>query len=410
MTNIGIKLKIYPNKKQTAYFEKSFAASRYIWNNLLDELHKNYKLYLKSNKKDNKYAFPSKFKLNNMEAQLKKKAKKLGNDWLYDVDSTSLQLCAENLHQSYVDFFNHKQKSTGKPKFKSYRYYIQSFSGKQIDRAIRIAGKYYIRLPKINYVKTSRTDFISPNAKIKRYTVTRTSERKYILSLILEIVDKNKLPKTHKAIGIDAGLKDLGILSNGEKIPAFGGENNRDNSKKWQSKYSRRYSLAKRLIAQDKDKKVLNPRDFESFHDMNHARIKKAHYQIKLASERKYYLDWVSTTLVKKYDVIAIEDLTVLNMLKNHKLAHNIANQGWHTFRSMLQYKCDWYGKKLIVVDPKNTSRICWKCHKKNEQFDNLPMNKWLAVRQWTCPYCGAKHDRDVNAAKNILARAIKKY
>ena len=140
-----------------------------------------------------------------------------------------------------------------------------------------------------------------------------------------------------------------------------------------------------------------------------HAWLKKINskYQLKIRNIRYDYLQKVTTELVKSYDVIAIEDLKVKNLLGNHKLAHNIANASWALFRALLAYKCEWYGKKLIVVPPQYTSRICSACGRKNTQFAHMKTRDWLAVRNGTCPYCQTDHDRDENAAKNILARAI---
>lgn len=105
--------------------------------------------------------------------------------------------------------------------------------------------------------------------------------------------------------------------------------------------------------------------------------------------------------------MIVIEDLKVKNLMKNHKLARVIANACWYQFRQILAYECKWYSKKLIVVPPAYTSRICNCCKHKNPQFNHLPTNQWLAVRQWECPYCHAIHDRDINAAININNRGI---
>ena len=100
-----------------------------------------------------------------------------------------------------------------------------------------------------------------------------------------------------------------------------------------------------------------------------------------------------------------IEDLNVSNLVKNHRLAHKIEHQAWYEFCRELEYKCDWYGKHLIIVDPKNTSRICSNCGTKNHEFDNLTQAEWLATREWECPTCKKHHDRDINAAQNILIK-----
>ena len=395
-TNLGVKLKLYPNKKQIAYFEEGFNASRKVWNEVLGMQLKRYK-----NNKDLK--FLGKYKTALLVTAMKKEPQYV---WMNQIDCEVMSFSCAKLDQAWRDFFSHKQKDTGKPHFKSYKNAKQSFSGR--GRHCKIVGKHYVKLPKIGCVKVSRTDFLSKDLKICTYTVTRSPEGKYWLSLNLEVPDKKKKPKTGTAVGIDVGLKDLAITSDGEKYPKFDGSVNEAKAKSWQSKFSRRYSKAKVLIAQDEHNKVLQPRSFDSFHGMNHAKHRKAHYQAKLAGERKSYMDYITTKLINMYDLIAIEDLKVSNMQKNHNLAHNIANQSWYQFRHMLEYKCDWYGKELVVVPPKDTSRICSKCGKKNDDFSKLSTNEWLKVREWDCPYCGAHHDRDVNAAKNILNKALK--
>ncbi|WP_201727067.1 RNA-guided endonuclease InsQ/TnpB family protein, partial [Lactobacillus helveticus] len=128
----------------------------------------------------------------------------------------------------------------------------------------------------------------------------------------------------------------------------------------------------------------------------------KAKCQAKAANQRRDYLHKLTTHLVKQYDVIAIEDLKTKNLQKNHHLAKSIANASWRMFRQMLEYKCEWYGKKLIAVDPKNTSRICSKCGYNSSA-------KPLEIREWTCSKCQTKHDRDINAAVNILHKGSTK-
>lgn len=112
--------------------------------------------------------------------------------------------------------------------------------------------------------------------------------------------------------------------------------------------------------------------------------------------------------LIDRYDIIVIEDLNVKDLMKNHKLAKAIANASWYLFRQVLTYECQWYGKKLIVVPPQYTSRTCSACGQRNRSFTGMKTNEWLAVREWTCPFCHAHHDRDINAAKNILYKGIR--
>ena len=150
----------------------------------------------------------------------------------------------------------------------------------------------------------------------------------------------------------------------------------------------------------DKNMKVLNPRTLLDFINVEKARVMKAKSQRHLANKRKDFLHKLSTNLVKTYDVIVIEDLQSKDLMKNHKLAKSIVNASWYEFRTMLNYKCKWYGKQLIVVPPQYTSQECSNC-----QYNSG--KKALDVREWICENCGTYHDRDINAAKNILARGL---
>ena len=142
--------------------------------------------------------------------------------------------------------------------------------------------------------------------------------------------------------------------------------------------------------------------DLNDYQNWQRAQKQKARYQQRIANQRQDYLHKLTTALVKKYDVIIIEDLKAKNLQKNHHLAKAVANASWYKFRTMLEYKCDWYGKQLIVVKPNYTSQICSTCGYHSGK-------KPLEIREWTCPKCGTHHDRDINAAVNILNRGLKK-
>ena len=380
----GIKLRLYPNQTQVNQLWQMFGNDRFVWNRMLDMMNERYK-----NNKD--LPFLTKFKLNYLLKPLKKEYPFLKNS-----DSSSLQLVNEFLNQSWKNFFKDKTGTVGKPRFHSRRYLKPSYTGKSI---VKIAGRRYLYLPKLGYIKTSKTGVLK-DVKIKRYTVSLEPTGKYYLSIQAEVQAPQKFKKTGKQVGIDVGVADLAILSNGLKYPAFDASYFEKQSRIWQSKYSRRRHLASLLCEQDKNQKVLNPRSLESFSNWQRARKLKASYQKKVANKRKDYLHKLTTHLVRQYDVIAIEDLKVKNLQKSHCLAKAIANASWSMFRQMLEYKCERYGKELIVVNPKNTSRICSKCG-----FNSGA--KPLEIREWTCPNCQAHHDRDINAAVNILHKAM---
>ena len=341
-------------------------------------------------KNNKKLPFLSKFKLDCLLKPLKQEYPFLKNS-----DSSSLQVVNASLNQAWKNFFSDKTGKAGKPRFHFRKYLKYSYTGKSV---VQVIGKRYLKMPKLGYVKTSKTNILK-DTKIKRYTVVLEPTGKYYLSLQVEARPVEKFNQTGKNVGIDVGVADLAILSNGLKYPSFDSSYYEKKAVCWQKRYSRRRNLAKRLCLQDKYRKALCPRSLDSFSNWQKAQKTKAVYQAKIAFQRKDYLHKLTTHLVKQYDVIVIEDLKVKNLQKNHHLAKAIANASWSMFRQMLEYKCQWYGKKIIAVDPKNTSRICSKC---GYNSGEKPLN----IREWTCPKCQAHHDRDINAAVNILNKA----
>lgn len=208
-------------------------------------------------------------------------------------------------------------------------------------------------------------------------------------------------------MGVDLNTGELAVLSDDVRIPTLNLKPLERKLRVEQRKLSRRYERAKIERAHDKLVCPDNVRELTDFPNYQRQRRLVARIHAKIKHKRRNYLQQVTTWLVRHYDTIVIEDLKVSNMVKNHHLARKIEHQSWYEFRRELIYKCAWYGKQLIIVDPKNTSRICSQCGKKNHQFDELDTNQWLSTRQWTCPCCGAHHDRDINAANNILNKGL---
>ena len=376
----GIKLRLYPNQNQKDKLVQMFGNDRFVWNQMLAMMNERYK-------NNHHLPFLSNYKLDRLLSSLKDEYQ-----FLKVSDSSSFQISNKNLKKAWKNFFQHKG---GKPHFHSRRSRRLSYTGKS---AIKIVGKRYLRLPKLGYIKSSKTGLLAQADKIKRYTLSLEPNGKYYIAFQVEVI-KKELPKTNKAIGIDVGLSDLAILSNGKKYESFDGSYFEKKAKIWQRKMSKRRHQASVLAAQDRARKVLQPRDLYSFSNWQKARVIKARYQDKVKQKRHDYLHKITTELVKKYDVISIEDLKTKNLQKNHKLAKSISNASWRLFRTMLEYKCEWYGKKLVVVNPKNTSRICSNCNYNSGE-------KPLKIREWTCPRCHIHHDRDINAAVNILNKA----
>lgn len=398
----GIKLRLYPNLAQEQMLRQMFGNDRFVWNQffeMLEERYHNQKeeiaAYKEAKKENPKLKMapwlfqPSVYELDALLPRLKEEY-----DFLRFSDSTSLQIVSEKLKKAYENFFD-PQHPAKKPKKKKRRW-EQSYTGK--SSSISVVKKYYMKVPKLGVIKSSKTGVIE--GKIKRYTLSIDSSGRYWLSLQVEVPDKEPLLKTNKVVGIDVGLSDLAIFSHGDKIAPFDSHASESQARIWQRKYSRRLYQAKVQVAMDKHKGVLIPRELADFSNWQKARIQKARYQSKVANKRNDFLHKVTTQLVKDYDIIVIEDLKVKNLMKNHSVAWAIANASWATFRSMLEYKCQWYGKELIAVPPHYTSRICHKC-----KVDSGP--KPLDIREWTCESCGQTHDRDVNAARNILYKGL---
>lgn len=378
----GIKLRLYPNRKQEILLAQMFGNSRFLHNKMLGMMNERYK---------NNPSLPmlNWVTLNNLLPLVKQEY-----PHLKESDSSSLQVDNQTLIQSWKNFFANP-KHFGKPKFKSRKHTRQSYTGKS---KVQVIAKRYMKLPKIGVIKTSKTGRV--DGIIKRYTVSLEPSGKYYLSLQVETPDKQPLPKTGESIGIDLGVSDLAILSDGVKFPKFSAFYHENQVVKWQKKMSKRRHQAKVQVAMDKNRGELVPRELEDFSNWQRARQMKARYQEKVANKRKDYLHKLTTYLVKTYDVIVIEDLKAKNLMKNHHLAKSIANASWHEFKRLLEYKCSWYSKELIVVPAHHTSQECSNCHHNSGK-------KPLHIREWTCDNCGTHHDRDINASINILHRGL---
>ena len=239
-----------------------------------------------------------------------------------------------------------------------------------------------IKIPKISWINFRDKYKFSGLIKINNITISKTSSRKYYASISAE-VDIETFAKTKKSCGIDLGLKDFCILSDRTKI----------NNPKILINNEKRL----KLLQQSLSRKIKGSKNYLK------ARAKLAKFHEYIVNCRKDFLHKISIFLVKNYDIICIETLRIKNMIKNRKLAKAISDVSWHEFCRQLEYKCLWYDKKFVKINTYfASSQICSNCGFKNSNIKNLN------IREWNCPECGKYHDRDINAAKNILNQGLK--
>ena len=402
----GGKIRIYPNQTQKTYFYPAFGCCRYVWNqfkNCFDTCYQN----------NPKLNFPDQKLLSQMLTMLKQE-----KPWLKDVDSLALQQSLFNYNQAQWDFMTKKTINQGRPHFKGRKYYKQAYTTKSVKykikktneykRNIEIIDNHHIKLPKVGIIACRNASSYA-NYTILSVTVTwRQDCDKFQVSLNGIKPASKHLKKTGKIGGIDAGLNNEWLVtSDGDRFQIPDTKISDNKLKYYTSITDKRKHLTNLKVKQFNAKNKLTQIDEYNFKNWQRSRKTKAKLNMHITNIRLQAIYDAVNFLVRKYDTIVIEDLKVSNLMHNHNLAKAIANACWYKFRQILQYKCDWLGKKLIVVPPQYTSRICSTCHKINPEFKHLKTNKWLSIRHWVCPYCHASHDRDVNAAINIMNRGL---
>lgn len=364
----AFNIRLYPSKGQANFINKTIGGCKLAYNVMLKS-----KQYLWNN-----YHITYNPKI----AQL---IEDIGEP-LEHVDSQGLVNTLMDLNKAYSNWFNSlsgknkcKQKA---PKFKDTKSRTGSYRNAMIKKDIdKLIVDNKIFLPCAKWVKFRGTIEKDKIKKIYNITVKRTNTGKYFGSLCCD-VEVNEPEHTGEIIGIDLGIKDLIIDSNCTKY----------DNKKFLKESERKIKHLQRELSKKK----------KGSHNREKARLKLAIAHEKLSNKRNNYLHQLTTKLVKENSIICIEDLNVKGMLKNHKLAKSIADCSISMIRKMLEYKCQWYNRKLVVIDRWSpTSKKCNCC--------GHIMKDWnLGIREWDCPNCGTHHDRDINAAKNILDEGMK--
>ncbi|WP_334427432.1 MULTISPECIES: RNA-guided endonuclease TnpB family protein [unclassified Levilactobacillus] len=378
MTLQAIKTRIYPNQAQQEKIITNFGCCRFVWNQLLNMQIERY---------NNGGSYVNEFGMNYLIKCLKQEY-----PFLKKAESTSLQHVSRDLNSAFQKLF---KEHSGYPKFKSRKFPKQSYQSNSINHNIKQTGRCDIKLPKLGELRFRSGRQIT--GRIKNVTIRLSSTGKFY-AIVLVDTEIDELPKTNHSVGIDMGVADLMITSDGIKYPTIRFDKLLAKKKHyWEKRLARRRLQAMKEIAWDHHNKVVAPRELSDFSNYLKAKHMVAKYSEKITNQRNNYLHNLTKQLVEQYDVIKIEDLKTKNLLKNHKLARAIANQSWREIRRQLEYKCAWYGKQLVTVNPRKTSQICSNCG-----YDDGKHT--LDIRQWTCPNCGISHDRDINAAKNILS------
>ncbi len=369
----SIKIRLYPNKTQTKQFNELLGCYRFVYNNCLNKKIESYK----NDKVNENLTSLGKYFHNEL-------TKNPDYEWLNKHNTKVLKQSIINMLESYKRFYN----GSGFPKFKSKkdnnlscRFPIDTISKRNnyVDNKLSLSN--------IKDIKFSCSDkYINYLCKykdgIRSATLSKTPSGKYFLSILVNSNECLELIKNDRSVGLDLGIKDFIVTSEGQVF---------DNLKFKKSKIKKLKRLQRQLSKKQKGSK-----------NRDKTRIKLSILHESIKNKTNNYLHLITTQLVNENQVICIEDLNVKGMIKNHKLAESIQSLSFGRFREILVYKCDWYGRDLVVIDRfYPSSKLCNVCGYKNKDLT-------LKDRNWCCPKCSTEHDRDVNASININKEGIR--
>lgn len=386
----AFKFRCFPNKEQQILIHKTFGCTRFIFNQLLAEQQEKDRYWRIVNEMVQNGQLPQ----NNWGSSFFNKVmnvKKLPPmkkefSFLKEVDSIALQASVEDLADGFDRFY---KKQNGKPKFKSKKNPVQSYTTKCVNQNIRIMDNK-IQLPKLGLIRFAKSREVE--GVIKRVTIRQNASGKFFISILAD-VEAIPSPKTNIAVGIDMGLEYFLTTSEGVQI-----ENPRYFAKLEQKLIQAQRVLSRRIhLALSKRVSLRDAKNVQK------QRLVVAKIHEKIQNKRQDFLHKLSTELVKNHDTICIEQLQVKKMMQDQSYAKSISDVSWSEFFRMLEYKAIWTGKQLIKVDTYFAStQICSGCGIKN------PQTKDTSVRSWMCSTCHAVHSRDKNAAINLLNEGLR--
>ena len=366
------KFRLYPNREQENLIARTFGCCRFVFNHYL-AIRKD--TYEQTGETVNYYACAK--DMTGLKQQEETQC-------LKEVDATALQSALRDLDDAYKHFFRRMKAGEKKwdfPRFKNKHNPRQSYKSKCNGNTIKVLDGKHIRLPKLGAVRCAVSKQVQ--GRILSATVSRDPSGKYFVALCCTDVDIPMLPPTGSKVGVDIGVKDLAIVSDGAKY---------DNPKNYYKSQQKLARLQRQLS-----------RKAKGSNNRKKAQLKVARLHEHIANQRKDAIHKMTSELVAKHDIICLEDLNAKGILRNHKMAKAVSDASFGEIRRQLEYKAAWHGKTVKFVSRwYPSSQLCHCCGQQN------PLVKDLSIRTWVCPCCGAEHDRDINAAINIKEEGLR--